>query len=394
MAEYKKELDDAMRDVDFEFLDKSVVVLNKRTEEAKGYYSDILSQPFDFDIDENYEFEADKIDHVTSKQELKERWRKSLKYETLVRLYNLAEEQKEAAEKSDTVTIKDFAQLEEEAREKVNKRYDDWFHRMEQFNDDDRLNIYINSLVNVFDPHTQYFPPRDKENFDIRFSGQLEGIGAQLTQRDSYIEVTKIIPGSPSWKQGELEVGDLITKVAQGNEEYVDVVDMRLDDAVQLIRGKKGTKVRLWVKKIDKTITEIVLIRDVVVLEETYAKSAIINDEETGRNYGYLKLPSFYVDFSKINGRNCFDDVKIEIEKLKDENIEGLVFDLRNNGGGSLEDVVKIAGLFIKQGPIVQSMGRKGIQRTMEDKDPQIQYDGPVVVMVNTISASASEIFA
>ena len=394
LADYKKELDDAMRDIDFEFLDKSIVVLDKRTLEAKDYYTDILKEPFDFSADEEYQYDADQIDHVKTKQELKERWRKSLKYETMVRLYDLAEEQKDAAEESDTVTIKDFAALEVEARKKVNKRYDDWFHRMEQLNDDDRLNIYINALVNVFDPHTQYFPPRDKENFDIRFSGQLEGIGAQLTQRDSYIEVTKIIPGSPSWKQGELEVGDLITKVAQGNDEYVDVVDMRLDDAVQLIRGKKGTKVRLRVKKLDKSITEIVLIRDVVVLEETYAKSAIIKDEETNRNYGYLKLPSFYVDFSKMNGRNCFDDVTKEIEKLKDENIDGLVFDLRDNGGGSLEDVVKIAGLFIKQGPVVQSMGRKGMKRTLEDKDPQIQYDGPVVVMVNTISASASEIFA
>ena len=394
LAEYKKELDDAMKEIDFEFLDKSVAVLNKRTEEAKDYYKDILSHPFDFEVDEYYEFDSDKIDYVENKQQLKERWRKSLKYETLNRLYNLEEEQKEAAEKSDTVTIKDFAQLEEEAREKVMKRYDDWFHWMEKLNDDDRLNIYINSLVNVFDPHTQYFPPRDKENFDIRFSGQLEGIGAQLTQRNSYIEVTKIIPGSPSWKQGELEVGDYILKVAQGNDEYVDVVDMRLDDAVQLIRGKKGTKVRLWVKKLDKSIKEIVLIRDVVVLEETYAKSAIIKDDKAGRNFGYLKLPSFYVDFSKINGRNCFDDVKREIEKLKSENIEGLVFDLRDNGGGSLEDVVNIAGLFIKQGPVVQARGRKGMQRTLEDKDPHIQYDGPVVVMVNTISASASEIFA
>lgn len=394
LGEYKKELDDAMRDIDFEFLDESITILNKRTAEAKDYYTEILNKPFDFEMEEEYELDADKIGYVKTKLELKERWRKSLKYETMARLYDLAEEQKDASEKSDTVTIKDFVQLEVEAREKVNKRYDDWFHRMEQLNDDDRLNIYVNSLVNVFDPHTQYFPPRDKENFDIRFSGQLEGIGAQLTQRDSYIEVTKIIPGSPSWKQGELEVGDLITKVAQGNEEYVDVVDMRLDDAVQLIRGKKGTKVRLRVKKLDKSITEIVLIRDVVVLEETYAKSAIIKDEESGRKYGYLKLPSFYVDFSKINGRNCFDDLKREIDKLKNENIEGLVFDLRNNGGGSLEDVVKIAGLFIKQGPVVQSMGRKGMQRTLEDKDPQIQYNDAVVVMVNTISASASEIFA
>lgn len=394
LSVYKKELDNAMQEVDFEFLDKSVAMLNMRTDEAKDYYKDILDKPFNFNKEESYEYDADNIEFVKTKKELKERWRKSLKYETMARLYDMAEEQKDEAEKSDTVTIKDFAQLEIEAREKVMKRYDDWFHRMEQFNDDDRLNIYINSLVNVFDPHTTYFPPRDKENFDIRFSGQLEGIGAQLTQRDSYIEVTKIIPGSPSWKQGELEVGDLITKVAQGDEEYVDVVDMRLDDAVQLIRGKKGTKVRLRVKKLDKSITEIELIRDVVVLEETYAKSAIIKDDESSRNFGYLKLPSFYVDFSKANGRNCFDDVKKEIEKLNKEEIDGLVFDLRDNGGGSLEDVVKIAGLFIKQGPVVQSMGRKGMQRTLEDKDPQIQYDGPVVVMVNTISASASEIFA
>lgn len=394
LAVYEKKIDDAMRDIDFEFLDKSVELLNTRTLEAKGYYEEILNKPFDFKEDETYEYDADNLDFAKTKAELKERWRKSLKYETMARLYSLAEEQEEEAEKSDTVTIKDFAQLEVEAREKVLKRYDDWFHRMEQLNDDDRLNVYVNSLVNVFDPHTEYFPPRDKENFDIRFSGQLEGIGAQLTQRDSYIEVTKIIPGSPSWKQGELEVGDLILKVGQGNDEYVDVVDMRLDDAVQLIRGKKGTKVRLQVKKLDKSMTEIVLIRDVVVLEETYAKSALIIDEETSRNYGYIKLPSFYVDFSDANGRNCYNDVKKELEKLEMDNIDGLVFDLRDNGGGSLEDVVKIAGLFIKTGPVVQSMGRKGMHRTLADKDPQIQYDGPLVVMVNTISASASEIFA
>jgi carboxyl-terminal processing protease len=265
---------------------------------------------------------------------------------------------------------------------------------MEKLDEDDRLSLYINSLVNVFDPHTEYFPPRDKENFDIRFSGQLEGIGAQLTQKNEYVEVSRIIPGSPSWKQGELEVGDYIIKVAQEGEEPVDIVDMRLDDAVQLIRGKKGSTVILTVKKLDRTINEITLVRDVVVLEETYAKSAIITDEETGKKYGYIKLPSFYVDFAQINGKNCFDDMKLEIEKLKKENINGIVFDLRDNGGGSLEDVVKIAGLFIEKGPIVQSSGQKGDHKTYKDTDPAIQYDGPLVVMVNAISASASEIFA
>ncbi len=394
LSKYKAELDDEMKNNDFEFFDFSVSILNKRINESESYYKEALEKPFDFETDEFYEFDPDKKDYAENKIELKERWRKSLKYETLTRLNDLIEEQEKAVEKSDTVQVKSFAELEEEAREKVLKRYDDWFHRMSKLDETDRLNIYINSLVNVFDPHTQYFPPKDKENFDIRFSGQLEGIGAQLTQKNAYIEVMKIIPGSPSWKQEELEVGDYILKVAQGDEEPVDVVDMRLDEAVLLIRGKKGTEARLTIKKLDGTIKEISIIRDVVVLEETYAKSAVIRDDESNRTFGYVKLPSFYIDFSKINGKNCFDDVKKEIEKLKQENVDGIIFDLRDNGGGSLEDVVKIAGLFIEEGPIVQSRGRKGMKRTYKDLDPEIQYGGPLIVMVNAISASASEIFA
>jgi len=393
-SKYKREVDDAMINVDFEFFDLTVETLNKRENEAQTYYQDILSKPFDFEKDEKFEADGEKREFAASKKELKEFWRKSLKYEALTRIYDMEKDQEEAAEKSDTATIKSFSELEEEAREKLLKRYDDWFHRMDKLDENDRLSYYVNALVNVLDPHTQYFPPRDKENFDIRFSGQLEGIGAQLIQKNAYVEVTRIIPGSPSWKQGELEVGDFILKVAQEGEEPVDVVDMRLDDAVQLIRGKKGTKVTLSIKKMDGTLTDITLVRDVVVLEETYAKSAVFTDEETGAKYGYIKLPSFYVDFTKINGKNCFDDVKLEVSKLKDESVEGIVFDLRNNGGGSLEDVVKIAGLFIEEGPIVQSRGRNGQKRTLSDKDPRIQYDGPLVVMVNTISASASEIFA
>jgi len=394
LSKYKKELDDEMKNNDFEFFDISVSILNKRINESESYYKEALEKPFDFETDEYYEFDPDKKDYAANKTELKERWCKSLKYETLTRLNDLIEEQEKAVEKSDTVQVKSFAELEEEAREKVLKRYDDWFHRISKLDETDRLNLYVNSLVNVFDPHTQYFPPKDKENFDIRFSGQLEGIGAQLTQKNAYIEVIKIIPGSPSWKQGELEVGDYILKVAQGDEEPVDVVDMRLDKAVLLIRGKKGTEARLTIKKLDGTIKEISIIRDVVVLEETYAKSAVIRDDESNRTFGYIKLPSFYIDFNKINGRNCFDDVKKEIEKLKQENVDGIIFDLRDNGGGSLEDVVKIAGLFIEEGPIVQSRGRKGMKKTYKDLDPEIQYGGPLIVMVNAISASASEIFA
>ncbi len=394
LSEYSKELDDALVDIDYTFFDLSIDLLDVRTKETQGYYEDILAKPFDFSKQESFEFDTDKKEFAKSKKELKDRWRLSLKYEVMADVYDKMEEQEKALEKSDTVTIKSFDELEIAARKRILKRYNDYYHRLAKLDEDDRLSIYINSLVNVFDPHTQYFPPRDKENFDIRFSGQLEGIGAQLTQKNEYVEVTRIIPGSPSWKQGELEVGDYITKVAQEGEEPVDIVDMRLDDAVQLIRGKKGSKVTLTIKKLDKTINEITLVRDVVVMEETYAKSAVVTDEETGNKYGYLKLPSFYVDFAKINGKNCFDDVKAEIKKLKSENIEGIVFDLRDNGGGSLEDVVKIAGLFIEKGPIVQSSGKSGAHKTYKDIDQDVQYGGPLVVMVNAISASASEIFA
>ncbi len=394
LEKYRKDIDNEIASDNFDLLDFATSLLNKRTNEVQGFYKDLLKAPFDFDKEETYQFDPDKIGFAKNDAELKDRWRKVLKYETLTRIYDAKKAQDKAAEKSDTVTIKSFAALEKDARGKVQKRYEDYFHRLSQLNDDDQLDTYMNALVNVYDPHTEYFPPKDKENFDIQFSGQLEGIGAQLTQKNAYIEVNKIIPGSPSWKLGEPEVGDLILKVAQENQEPVDVVDMRLDDAVLLIRGKKGTKVTLTLKKPDGIVKNITLTRDVVVLEETYAKSAVIDDSETHKKIGYLKLPSFYVDFSEINGRNCFDDVADEIAKLKEENVEGIIFDLRDNGGGSLEDVVKIAGLFIQDGPIVQAKGRKGSIKIYKDTDPDIQYGGPLIVMVNATSASASEIFA
>ncbi len=394
LARYRHELDDAMLGPDFDFFDLSIDILDRRIKESQEIYRDILSKPFDFARKESWEADSDKREFAANKEQLREYWRKSLKYEAMTRIYDRQKTQKEQAEQGKNDTLSTFAELEAESREKLMERYDDWYHRMEKLDEDDRLGYYVNALVSVLDPHTEYFPPREKENFDIRFSGQLEGIGAQLTQKNAYVEVTRIIPGSPSWKQGDLEVGDYILKVAQEGEEPVDIVDMRLDDAVQLIRGKKGTRVTLTTKKMDGTIMDITLVRDVVVMEETYAKSAIIRDDAGDKEYGYIKLPSFYVDFTQINGRNCFDDMKSEIRKLKDDGIDGLVFDLRDNGGGSLEDVVSIAGLFIEQGPIVQARSKRGQKRVLADTDPAVQYDGPLVVMVNTISASASEIFA
>jgi carboxyl-terminal processing protease len=237
-------------------------------------------------------------------------------------------------------------------------------------------------------------PPKDKENFDIHISGKLEGIGATLSQPNAYIKVEHIVPGSACWKQGELEVGDLILKVAQGAEDPVDVVDMRLDDAIKMIRGKKGTEVRLTVKKADGSIHIIPIIRDVVIIEETFAKSIIIQNSLNNKKIGYIYLPQFYADFDDANGRRCSEDVEIEVEKLKNEKVEGIIVDLRNNGGGSLTDAVDIVGLFIEKGPVVQVRSRFGMPQVLKDNDAGVLYNGKLVVMVNEFSASASEIMA
>ncbi len=388
---FKDKIDDEVKMRTHMLLDRAVEILNERSKEAKEYYEDILSKPFDYTKDEDFEFDADKRDYPANRNEMKEVWRKLLKYQTMSRILTMEEEQEKAAEKSDTVKLKDFNYFEEKARQKVLKSNNDWFHRISQLEYSDRRAIFLNAITGAFDPHTTFFPPKDKENFDIAMSGHLEGIGATLTSKDGYITVKSIVPGSASWREGELEAKDKILKVAQGEEEPVDVVDMRLDNAVKLIRGPKGTEVRLTVKKIDGSVTVIPIIRDVVIIEETYASSLLINEKN---KLGYIKLPKFYFDISKKDGRNCYADMAKEVEKLNNENVDGIIIDLRNNGGGSLQDVVKIAGLFIKEGPVVQVKTRNRAPYVFKDEDPELQYDGPLVVMVNNFSASASEILA
>ena len=258
---------------------------------------------------------------------------------------------------------------------------------------EEKQSYYINAITSIFDPHTSYFPPADKENFDIAMSGQLEGIGAQLQEKDGYIKVTRVVPGAPSALQGELKEGDLILKVAQGASEPIDVVNMPIDDAIKMIRGPKGTEVRLTVKKPDGTIKVIKIIRDVVVVDETFAKSVVIEDNDHKKT-GYLYLPTFYTDMNGRGGRTSWDDVRKEIKKLKKAGVGRIVFDLRNNGGGSLQDVVTMSGLFIEKGPIVQVKSRERSPEFLEDYDPSVEWNGPLVVMVNQYSASASEILA
>jgi carboxyl-terminal processing protease len=356
------------------------------------FYKYLLKDPFDFSQDEKIETDPKKIDYAADNQAQREEWRKLFKYQTLIRIHDALEAQEKAMLKKDTVfEAKSLAIIEKESREKVEKTYLDFFKRLKKVDETDRAGMFLNAVANVFDPHTEFFPPKVKDNFDIQMSGQLEGIGAQLQEKDGAIKVSNIVPGSASWRQGELKAGDIILKVAQGKDEPVDITDMRLDDAVQLIRGKKGTEVRLTVRKPDASLKVISITRDIVVLDETYAKSLIIDD---GKKIGYLKLPSFYADFNKQGGRRCAVDVKNEVIKLKEQAVNGIIIDLRNNGGGSLQDVVEMAGLFIDHGPIVQVKTTGTNVEVLEDKNSGILYDGPLVIMVNNISASASEILA
>ncbi len=387
--EYK--IDDEFKAGNFDLMKNSYTLLKKRIEEVEEIYQQILSKPFDFSLDEKIETDPEKYDFPVNRKELEESWRKYLKFQTLIRLNELEKEQLKKAETDKDFAPKPVAELEKEAREKVSQSQTTWFKRIKQLNETDYQAIYINAILSTYDPHSNYFPPKAKENFDIQLSGQLEGIGATLMEKDGYIKVEKIVPGSASWKQGELKAGDIILKVGQSADEPVDIVNMRLDDAVQLIRGKKGTEVRLTVKKVDGSIKIVPITRDIVIIEETYAKSAVLDN---GVRAGYIKLPQFYADFNNSGGRSCSQDVKKEIEKLSDEKIEGLILDLRNNGGGSLRDVVEMAGLFIEKGPVVQVRSSDGTLEILEDYDSRVQYKGPLIILVNELSASASEILA
>ncbi len=393
LSKFKEKIDDELNDASVDFFNKANLIYEKRFAEAKAYYTSLLDRPFNFKEEETIETDGDKIVYAKNVSELKDAWRKSLKYQTLVRYSDMIEARDKAKEKEDTAAIakKSNEELEEDARKKVLKSTDEAFKNLGELDREDRFNLYVGCFANVQDPHTEFFPPADKANFDIAMSGKLEGIGAQLQQKDDEIKVTSIVPGSPSYRNGKLKPGDIIVKVAQGSAEPVDVSEMRLDKAIQLIRGKKGTEVRLTVKKPDATFEVITLIRDVIVLEDSYAQSFMINNE---KKIGYIRLPGFYADFSGGGGRDCAKDIKTELNKLKNEGAKGVILDLRDNGGGSLESVVDMVGLFIPQGPVVQVKARDANPTLYTDKDPSVTFDGPFEVMVNENSASASEILA
>ncbi len=410
-AVYETQIDDQIKNKDLTFFNLTYERLMKRLSESKEFYKDILAKPFDYNVKEEFNTDYEKLPYAKNVAELKEKWRKQIKLSTLSSLTDklkmqedkkngVAPEKKEKDEseafKKDEVVDnsppKSFEQLEKETRESSLKSLNEYFDFISDLDQNDWFSVFVNAIATRFDPHTNYFPPDEKERFDVSMSGKLEGIGARLQKKNDYTEISELISGGPAWRGKELESGDIILKVAQGNAEPVEVVGMHLDDVVKKIKGPKGTEVRLTVKKVDGTIKIISIIRDIVEIEETYAKSSIV--EKNGLKYGIIYLPKFYIDFENNDSRDAGKDIAVEVDRLKNAGVQGIIMDLRDNGGGSLKTVVDIAGLFIEDGPVVQikSAGKK--QEVLYDKDKKIQWDGPLVVMQNSFSASASEIFA
>lgn len=405
LAKYELALDDEAKAGTYEFFDLATELKAAGIRKTKAYYQELLAQPFDFTVKEMVELDNDKKPFAKNDAELKDYWRKSLKFETLTRLNDkleaqkklqekAAEKQAESSEEIPAVEIKTYEQLEAEARADVLKLYNRWYDRMEKQKRMDHISEYLDVISNVFDPHSGYFEPVEKQSFDIGFSGRWEGIGAALLEDGDFTKVSEIIVGGPAWRGKELEENDVIMKVAQTGEEPVDIKGMQLKEVVQLIRGKKGTEVVLTVKKVDGTMKNVKIIRDVVVREEQFAKSLLLDGAGEKEKIGYIFLPSFYADFNDPKGHFSAKDVAIEIEKLKQDNVNGIILDLRGNPGGSLSEVVKMAGLFIEDGPIVQVKARNMEPEVLEDVDPKVHYNGPLVVLVNGFSASASEIMA
>jgi carboxyl-terminal processing protease len=417
---YELELDDEMVSGDHKLLNEAVQIIRKRIKMADALREKYFKTQFTFVADEYLQYDPDKRDWLKNEKKFNDYWRKVYKQQVLSRYTQYLETKKDSKDpkkiaekakkdkknkkkkkkkitKSKEKAVEDMtdSELLVKAHANVNKKYKRYFGRILKEDRNDHLEKFFNAITMVFDPHTNYLPPKRKEDFDIDISGQLEGIGAVLQEDGPYIKVVKIVPGGAAWRQKGLEVDDVILGVAQGDGEVVDLVDMRVDDAVRYIRGKKGTEVRLTVKKTDTSQKIIPIIRDKVQIDASYARGSVIKHKNLDFKVGYIHLPKFYRDFgSSDKDRNCTEDVRKEIVRLKAAGVNAMILDLRGNGGGALEDARKMSGLFIKKGPIVQIKSHTGQIETLADIDPQVQYGGPLIVMTNRFSASASEILA
>jgi carboxyl-terminal processing protease len=401
LEKYKREFDDMLISGDLKILDTSSELMNKRIGQIEKYVEGLLGKTLDYTKKETLETDPKKRTFAANEKDLYAHWEKLMKYEVMSRIVDLKEEQNglatdEKGNKKKPTTDKKLTdvEIEKDARSKVLKAYKKIFARLVNEKRSDKLDKFYNAITKVFDPHTNYLVPEEKEDFDIDMSGKLEGIGAILREDNSYIKVERIVPGSASWKTKEVEAEDIILKVGQGKEEPVDVVDMSLRDAVKLIRGKKGTEVRLTIKKPNGLIKVVPITRDVVEIDESYVKGTVLELAPNKTKIGYINIPKFYRDFNDRAGRNVTDDTRKEIVRLNKEGVEGVIIDLRNNGGGALEDARMISGLFVEKGPVVQVKAHTGAVDVLADTDATIDFKKPTIVLINRFSASASEIVA
>ena len=385
-SQYRLSIDDQINSSDIAFFNVVYETLKKRIDEVENFYGEILEVPFNFQLNEEINLDYENLEYASSSDELKKIWRKRLKLSALDGYAS----KKEIKDKEEVISEEE---IEKESRTAISQNLKDFFQFNDELERSDWFSIYLNSIVTQFDPHTSYLAPEAKEVFDQNISGKFQGIGARLFKRNQQVEISEIIIGGPVWRDNLLNVGDIIIAVAQSaEEEPTEISLMKLTDATDLIKGEKGTNVFLTVKRVDGGIEQIEITRDIVELEETYAKSSIIKDDSNV--YGLINLPRFYVDFDDYGERNAASDIKKEILELKNKNINGLILDLRNNGGGSLKTVVDITGFFIEKGPVVQVKSIGGRKEILKDNDPSIIWDGPLVILVNEFSASASEILA
>jgi carboxyl-terminal processing protease len=392
LRKFEKGIDDEIKGKSLESFYAIQEIYLKRIAEVAKLYKTVLSKPMDFKIDEKFQPDPEKRNFAKNNSEREELWRKRMKFAVLTKWSDLKDEQERRKNDSGFV-FKADSTLQREAREQIAKQMDRYFTTKKTRETQDELfGQFINTITTSMDPHSNYFPPVDVRGFNEAMRGSFFGIGAQLKEDDGRIRISSLVSGGPAWKSGELKENDEIIKVGQGSAEPVDVTGYSVSDAVKLIRGStKGSEVSLTVRRTDGSIKVIKLKRDEINLDETFAKSAIIN----GKNkIGYIYLPEFYADFERPNGPRCAQDVAKEIKKLKAENVSGIILDLRGNGGGSLYDVVQMVGLFIKDGPVCQVRGRDEKPSVLKDNDQGVLYDGPLTVMVDGTSASASEIFA
>ncbi|MGB0376682.1 MAG: carboxy terminal-processing peptidase [Flavobacteriaceae bacterium] len=389
---YKTQLDDQLRGSSLDFFNLTYKQITTRIRQVKSFYPELLEKPFNFNKNDSINLDYDNAPYAINLNELKIIWRKRFKLSSLDRFVELKEIEDKKRDEDPNYTPKTDQILEAEARQSTLENTDNFFELFDELDRKDWFSIYLNAIALQFDPHTTYFAPEDKDRFDANISGKFEGIGARLQKRNQEIKIVEIISGGPLWRGKLMEVGDVILRVAQKGESSVDVSGMRLDDAIKLIKGPKGTQVVLTVKRVDGNIEDIEVTRDVVELEEVFAKSSLIGtDKDT---YGIIQLPKFYFNVDDYGERNAASDVKQELQQLKAKGAKGVILDLRNNGGGSLKTVVDIAGYFIKEGPIVQVKSIGGRKEVLNDEDPSVVWDDPVVVLVNEFSASASEILA